>query len=261
MSLKAWIVVALSLLLLGCHATSLMIGVSEPSLANIQLGDNRSKAEWILGKPLWRVGVADGLTYDIYQYPVARSAQPVLGAAGLVIDAFSLGMLGLTSDPEEFEPVKQIGVAFDGEDRVRFVSMPWMVSYPGACKRMRSNLPLNSGIPTTVKPIPRANTINSSSTLATLELVSPTHAKLDGRGVDGPVIEISAGRHTLSYYEFGNKSGFDFTVVLDVEFLPGRIYRLDSKTFSSYTHVAWVEDVDSGEVLQCSQHVSRRKRK
>lgn len=265
MSRMTWVVVALSLMLFGCRATSVIVGVSEPSVSKIQLGDQRTKAEEVLGKPLWHVGVADGLTYEIYQYTADRPAQPEIAPLVLLLYPLTLGTLELLAvDAKEFDPVKQIGVAYDAENRVRFVSEPWIVSDLGACRRMRSLIPVDSGIPFAAEPLLRHDQVGgSTSTPVRLHLINPGYATLDGRGTDGPVVGVAPGRHTLRYAVCDSTKGWGplsrmkgpcREVVFDFELLPGRTYHLKRENYWPPATVAWLEDIDSGEVIQCSQH-------
>lgn len=261
MSRMAWIVFALSLVLFGCRATSVIVGVSEPSVTKIRLGDQRTKAEEVLGKPLWHVGVADGLTYEIYQYAAARPAQPEMAPLILLLYPLTMGALELVfHDAKEFDPVKQIGVAYDAENHVHFVSEPWIVSDLGACRRMRSLIPVDSGIPVAAKPLLQHEQI---LTPVRLHLINPGYVTLDRRGTDGPVINVAPGRHTLRYAVCNSMKGWGplssmkgpcREVVFEFDLLPGRTYHLKREDYWGPATVAWLEDIDSGEVIQCSQH-------
>jgi hypothetical protein len=251
-------------MLFGCRATSVIVGVTEPSISGIKLGDQRTKAEEVLGKPLWHAGLADGLAYEIYQYPVARPGKPGIAPFVLLFYPFGLGLLELTHDTTEFEQVKQIGVAYDAENRVRHVSEPWIVSDLGACRRMRSLIPVDSGIPVAAKPLLRNDQIGATSTRVRLHLINPSYATLDGRGADGPVVDVAPGRHTLRYAvchgfkglgPLSSKKGPCTEVVFDFELLPGRTYHLNRKDYYPPASVSWLEDIESGEVIQCSQEL------
>lgn len=265
MSRMAWFVVVLSFTLFGCRATSVIVGESEPSISNIQLGDPRTKAEKVIGKPLWHAGIADGLTYEIYQYTAERPAEPWIAPLVLLYYPMTLGMLELLAiDAKEFDQVKQIAVAYDAEGFVRVVSEPWLVSDLGACRRMRSLIPSDSGIPVAAKPSPQGDQIVPASTRASLHMVKPSYATLDGHGVDGPVVSLAAGHHTLRYAVCDSTKGWGplsrmkgpcREIVWDFELLPGRVYRLNREDYWPPATVAWIEDIDSGETIQCAQHI------
>lgn len=249
-----WAPVILFLLLSGCAATSMMVGVSEPDLSRIKLADQRSQVERILGERRWRLGLADEflLTYDVYQFDVDRPARPFVGAIVLGLDVISLGMLEFNvADVRKFTPVKQVVIVYDGQDRVRFVSQPWLVKEGGPCRNMRSLLPADAGVPSTLRPYPMAHPVGSASKVAILEfppfmgLFNHT-VTIDGHKIEGNVVELSPGRHSVSY---------GYSLLVDVELLPGRLYRMKSKRFypgyRAREDVVWIEDVDSGETLYC----------
>jgi hypothetical protein len=242
-----------------------MVGVREPDLTRIQPGDPRSQAERMLGKRLWRPGSAEGLTYDVYQYEAGRPAEPLWGTAVLILDVYTLGMAELpAADARKFAPVKQVAVAYDEQDRVRLVSQPWQV--PGGtfepCRRMRSVLPADSGVPSTAHPSPTDRPPGVALEVAILELDSPIHATIDGRKVEGSVVELPPGRHTVDYQaSLGGSVMYGATVLsrygsAEVELLPGRLYRLKHKRFYGWPRkradIFWIEDVDSGETLHCA---------
>jgi hypothetical protein len=264
MTRRKWALATIFLLLSGCRSTSILIGVREPDIIKIQLGDQRSQVEKILGKRLWRPGLSDGLTYDIYQYALARPAQPALGTAGLFLDYITLGMLEAElADVPEFEHVKQVSVAYDGQDRVRFISQPWLVTRAGPCRRMRVVIPADSGVPPAARPLLVADQSGSPSEVATMELDNQIHVEIDGRQVEGRVVELSAGRHTLNYdanlggsIMYGSMSLSYKNTFADFELLSGRTYQLKMDRFypgaGNRVDIFWVEDTDSGETLKCS---------
>lgn len=265
MSRLMWVPVALGLLLSGCRATSIMVGVSEPDLATIRQGDQRSHVEKTLGKRLWRVGSAGELTYDIYQYQKERPAQPFLGATGLFMDYITLGMMeGNLVDVKEFEPAKQLSVAYDEHDRVRFVSQPWFVRAVGPCKRMRCVVPPDSGVPSAAGPLPVAGEFGTAPPPAIPEVDRQIQVRIDGHQAEKRVVELPPGRHTLNYSAALGGSvmlgpmirSYD-GVFADVELLSGRLYRLKRDRFypgvGIRVDIFWIEDADSGEVLQCSR--------
>ena len=259
-----WAPVALMLLLSGCYATSVIVGVREPDLTSIQTGDQRSRVESMLGKRLWRPGLADGLTYDIYQFEAGRPARPLFGAMGLGLDVLSMGIMEFnTKDLRKFAPAKQVAVAYDEQDRVRFVSPPWLVKTDGPCKRLRSHLPADSGVPSTARPSPGVHLDGSASEVATLELDSQIQVTIDGRKIEGRVVELPPGRHTVDYSAALGGSILYGAILLsyddilaDVELVPGRRYRLKrDRLYPGYQQradVFWIEDVESGETLHCA---------
>jgi len=258
-----WPSVVLILLLSGCAATSLMVGVSEPDLTKIQPADERSHVERMLGERLWRLGLADGLTYDIYQYKATQPARPVLGTVALGLDVLSLGIMEFNlRDAMKARPVSQVAVAYDEQDRVRFVSQPWDVAAVGPCRRMRSLVPADSGVPSTIHPCPMAHRVSSASEVAILELDRQLHVMIDGREIEGHVVELPPGRHAVDYSAILGGSHLYGAVLLPydetfgyVEVLPGRLYRVKRERFypgyRERADVFWIEDVDSGETLKC----------
>lgn len=245
------VIVALSILLSGCVATKVMVGISEPNLAEIKPLDKRSKAEKILGKRLWHVGVADGLTFDIYQYEEDKPPRPSLGVLVLVMEfiTFGIGELQDKQPPWLLTPVKQVAVAYDGQDRVVFVSTPWPVEAVGPCRRQRYLIPADYGVPVTASPEPLIGLARSTPNTAKLELQGHLFGwypvSVDGHEFKEKVVELPSGKHEIS----------DRGVVANVELMPGRLYRMNSKLFSEYNKkskwIHFIEDVNSGEALHC----------
>jgi hypothetical protein len=248
LALVIWARSILILLLSGCTATRVMVGVSEPDLSKIQLPSQRSQVERALGDRLWRAGLAEGLIYDIYEYKEARPASPALGAVWLGVDVLMFGLLTEARGIDELSwPVKQVAVAYDAQDRVVFVSHPWSVHAGPPCRRMRSVLAADSGVPSTARPAPMADRPAAGSEVAVLKLDwLETPVRIDGRQSERRVIELPPGPHNVSDAE--------------VDFLPGRVYRLKREKWtvgtSEWETIRWIEDVDSGETLHCfpSQH-------
>jgi len=262
MSRFTWMEVASALLLSGCAATSTMVGVREPDITQIKPTDQRSKVERLLGERLWRAGSSDGVIYDIYEYKMAQPAHPLLGSVWLSMDVLSLGTMTSARGISQYSwPVKQVAVAYDARDQVLFVSRPWSVNaaasgdyslgtsayslkdiVPPPCRRMRSLLPADSGVPSNSRPSLLA-LAGSSSEVSTLKLdwLLGIKVTIDGRELEGRVIELPPGGHTVNDAE--------------VEFLPGRKYGLKFESFgvgiSAWEEVNWIEDVDSAETLFC----------
>lgn len=248
---------------MGCAAFSTAIGHSEPDPTKIQAGDTRNQVEHILGYRLWRPGSADGLTCDIYEHEVEKPAHPIVGAVVLFFDVFMAGAPEiLLHDAQRFADVKQVAVVYDEQDHVQFVSKPWPVDGTvSQCRRMRSVLPKNSGVPPAARPSPTDRPGGAASEVAVLELECGSCATIDGHKAEGPVVELSPGRHTVTYQttlgvsitmgEFEHSYHFS----ADVELLPGRLYRLKHERFygwpSKYADLFWIEDVNSGETLYC----------
>lgn len=263
MSRWIWVPMILILLLSGCAATSLMVGVSEPDLTKIQPSDERAHVERMLGERLWRLGLADGLTYDIYQYKASQPTRPGWGAVALGLDVLSLGIMEFNvRDAMKARPVKQVAVAYDEQDRVRFMSQPWGVAVVGPCRRMRSLVPADSGVPSTVRPSPIAHPVGSASEVAILELDRQVHVMVDGREIEGHVVELPPGGHDVDYSAVLGGSHLYGAVLLPynetfgyVELLPGRRYRVERERFypgyRQRADVFWIEDVGSGETLKC----------
>jgi len=195
---------------------------------------------------------------------VDRPAQPVLGTAGLFLDYITLGMLEANLvDVKQFEPVKQLTIAYDEQDRVRVVSQPWLVTTVGPCRRMRSILPADSGVPLATRPLSVTDQSGFQSQVASLEVDRQINVAIDGRQVDGRFVELSPGRHTLSYNaELGGSVMYGASLLsyknifADFELLSGRTYRLKRERFypgiGNRVDIFWIEDTDSGETLKCS---------
>lgn len=244
MSRSIWMQAVSALLLSGCAATSTMVGVREPDLSQIKPADQRSHVERILGDRLWRAGSDDTFTYDIYEYKEARSPRPVFGATWLSLDFLSFGFMPSARGIDEYSwPVKQIAVAYDGQDRVHSISQPWSVHEGPPCRRMRIHLPANAGVPSTVRPSSPTSASAAEAAVIKIDWLLGMAVEVDGRHPDGRVVGLPAGFH--------NVNG------ADVELLSGRVYRWTSERFTvgyrDYLRVFWIEDVESGETLHCWQ--------
>lgn len=242
-----------------------MVGNSEPDLTRIQQNDPRSQVERIFDKRLWRPGSAEGLTYDVYQYEASRPPEPLWGIFVLGLSVYTLGMLELlqVGAGDETASVKQVVVAYDEQGRVRFVSEPWAVPEGkfGPCRRMRSVLPADSGVPSSAHPSPADGPTGVALETAILELDGRIEATVDGRKVEGQTVELPPGRHRVDYQaSLGGSvmsgpmfSSYDASA--EVDLLPGRVYRMDTKRFygaSSRADLFWIEDVESGETVYCA---------
>jgi hypothetical protein len=244
-----FVIMALATLLSGCAPTKKMFGVSEPNIAEIKPGVARSDVDKILGERLWHVGVAEGLIYDIYQFESEQDAQPILGVVGIGLDIFSFGALDFQHHPRDITPAKQVAVAYDVQGRVTFVSKAWIVTTVGPCRRQRSRLLADSGIPVDARPEPMPG-LSSDSAALTSQLgiyfwISSETITVDGHEYKESVVSLPPGRHEVTYY-----SG----AVADVELFPGRFYRLNSENFAGFARARrfyFIEDVDSREVLHC----------
>lgn len=256
--------VLLILVLSGCAAKTELIGIKEPDLTKIRPKNHRIQVERILGKRLWHLGTADGLTYDIYQYDAEHPARPVAGIFILGVDYFFLGMPeGVFHDSlTQFQDVKQVAVAYDEQDYVRFISKPWEVPAPGPCRRMRCLLPADSNVPLDARPSPMVQEGGVVSETATLEIDKKIHVIIDGRKIEERVVELSPGHHAVSFsselggsFMLGSMSLSYDGMSTDVELLPGRRYRVKTKRYHGWGTRAdafWIEDVDSGETLYCA---------
>jgi hypothetical protein len=244
------------LLLCGCAAKSELLGYSEPDVTQIHAGDPRHRVERTLGGRLWRAGSADELTYDIYQFKAHRPARPLLGAFLVALDYGTAGIAELyihnDSERDDAAPVRQVAVAFDETDRVRFVSQPWYVTGYGPCRRMRSVLPADSGVPPSTHPAPISGRAISAFDVAHLEIDWGMSANIDGRKPERRTLDLPPGTHAVTSSEGPN------TIASDIEFLPGRRYRLKYEHMLTQllkeleTDFLWIEDADSGEVLRCT---------
>jgi hypothetical protein len=247
-----WVVVFLLPVLSGCYSTSLLIGVREPDLTKIQRGETRDQVEKVLGKRAWCAGTADGLTYNIYQYKPKRPPKPILGLVGYGLDYCSVGIIEYNIlDVRTFASKKEVAVAYDATNHVRFVSPAWRIDMGGPGSRMRCLLPDDAGIPATVRPTPLANATNAGSTAATLRFplfpglfYPPT--TVDYRPIEGHVVKLPPGCHRIEYK----------TVIISVELDAGRVYQLkDERYYPGYSQgvtILWIEDEESNETIFCS---------
>lgn len=261
----SWVFLVLTALQPSCAAVSMMTGTQEPDIANIHLGDHRSSVEKLLGAPLWSPGIADGVSYEVYQWEIER--QPELGKASFALfaDYLSLGLFEMTlKDVEEFECHKQIAVGYDEQGRVYSVSPDtWYACEPGPCKRMRSRMPADSSVPPAARPPSVRSSDHSGEAMATLEVDSYIHKVIvDGQPRSERDIALPAGLHSIAYAtELGGsimlgpmlqryRANFE-----GVELLAGRVYRLQTERFYFWggrADVFWLEDVESKETLGCA---------
>jgi hypothetical protein len=265
MSGRVLLPLVLMLLLSGCSATSLMVGVREPDFGRIQIGGTRHQVEQVLGRRLWRAGSADSLIYDVYQYKTRRPAKPLWGVMALGFDVYSLGLTEfLFKDAGQFAPVKQVSVAYNEQNRVRFVSHTWLVpeDIVGPCRRMRALFPADSAVPPTARPTPTDRPPGTASDVAILERNRAFHTRIDGHKLERRLVELPPGRHAVDFHAsvYGSilvgPMHRSYDVSTEVELLPGRRYRLKSGRFYVWggdrIDVFWIEDVGSGETLQAS---------
>jgi hypothetical protein len=222
-----------------------MVGVNEPDLSEVTPGIHRLEAEKILGERLWHVGVADGLSYNIYQYEVGQPARPIFGAVSYVMTFLSLGVMErVMSDGLNFGPVKQVAVGYDGKDRVVSVSRSWSIesTIVGPCRRQRYLLPTDSGVPDATRP--GSATGFYASLPSSLKGSARVKATVNGQKLQRKNVMLPPGRHEVSY---GGR-------VAIVDLLPGRHYRLERKSVMGHERsrpFLWIEDIDSREVLHC----------
>ena len=248
------VTIVLAIFLPGCAATKTTIGIDGPDFTKIKPGTQRIDAEKILGKRLWHVGVADGLNYDIYQFEAEQNADPMLGAIILGLDFISLGSFELElNDPLNFMRVKQVALAYDDQDRVAYVSNPWLLDKEvGPCRRQRYLLQL-AGVTTKPRPEPLTGLALSSPSNAKLDMDIPWNEKIvasvDGHELEDSSVELPSGHHEVKVDYDGGR-----TDTATVELLPGRFYRLKLKKIYGYARMHpfyLIEDVNSGEVLHC----------
>jgi len=244
------VIMALATLMSGCAPIKMAIGVSEPNLTEIKPFDRRSDAEKMLGERLWHVGVADGLTYNIYQFESDQPPRPMLAVGAIVMDIITVGLFELSVQPRNLTEAKQVAVAYDRKERVVFVSKPWPIMSVGPCRRQRSLIPADSGVPVTARPEPVVGLARSTPSTAKLGLMKHLFGwypvSVDGREFKGNVIELPSGNHEISSRYWGSFA--------TVELLPGRVYQLKTENYYGYKKSKWfffIEDVISSEVLQC----------
>jgi hypothetical protein len=233
-------------------ATHLIVGAREPELAQLQPAQQRSQVEAVLGHRLWNAGVADGLTYDIYQFKAHQPMRPISGTFLLGLDFFTAGITEFNlADVKNFAPVKQLAVTYDTQDRVRHISAPWFVETAEPSRRLRSLVPPNAGIPTNAYPSPLTTGTGTNPMTAIVNfpiftgLFNTLPAQLDGRKIQGHTATVTAGWHTIDYN----------TLSARVKLYPGRVYRLVEERYypamDTAVTIDWIEDVNSNETL-CS---------
>ncbi len=261
---STWLLPALAVVALsaGCAAKSKTLGVREPDLARIKPTVSRSEVEKTLEHPRWRAGSADGLSYDIYEYKSAQPPQRLAGVVTLGFDLFTLGLVEYNlADMVKNGPASQVAVAYDGDDRVRFVSRPWPVGPDtvGPCRSSRGLLPSDSGVPSTAHPSPQPG---RASSVATLRVGRRPQVTLDVRKVDRHVVELPPGPYAMNCDVrtercvlcdasslFSCNAGYANT-----ELLAGRVYRLRrTRLYFGFERedILWLEDADSRETVRC----------
>jgi hypothetical protein len=269
-------------LLTGCSTTSLFLGVKEPDLTMLPHAENRREVERILGKRLWNAGSADGLTYDVYQFDVAKPAKPLEGLEMLRWEAIFLIPEIDAFFSTKCEPAKQVAVTYDEEDGVHFVSRPWLAEGCGPQRRMRSGLPADSGVPEGACLLSklRAGSVQKATTLQWPRLPAGygfRNVIIDGRTTEGHMLELSPGHHTITATIKINHGDHHTATFTDIELLSGRSYNLEwlhihwvgdrdgnyhTHTFndldrrsynSKWSSIFWIEDRDSMEALACER--------
>lgn len=232
-------------LLSGCTAVKTMVGVNEPDLEKIGIGVPRAAVEKTLGKCLWYVGEADGLSYNIYQFENEKPAKPVSGVLIMGLDYITLGTMELgLRHSRDFGQAKQVAVAYDHKNQVAFVSKPWPAQDIGPCRRQRFLIPKDSGIPTTAHPAPLIGLNDSVLNTAILDDADLEVKTIDGHVPEEAIIELQPGHHKVKHHGY----------VATVEFFPGRHYRMDHESFYGVARSRpfyFIEDVDSRETLMC----------
>ena len=195
--------------LTGCMLTSDLVGVKEPDLSRIKIAAQRSQVEKVLGKRLWSAGSANGQIYDIYEFYRARPQRLGWAVADLGADYFTAGTLELiAADAKKFWPVKQVAVAYDDQDRVRFVSRPWRVeSTTPPCRRMRCLLPADSGVPVNARPIPESRRGGPTADSAAVKWSSGVRVAVDGHLLEGSEAKLPPGFHEIRYREWSGIFG------------------------------------------------------
>ena len=238
-----------NLLLSGCAATAIMIGEGEPNFEQIRLGDTRPRVEGILGQREWQLGYANGLAYEIYQFKAGRPPDPLLGTAAYAFDFITLGLLEIGYRPNQLAPVKQIAVAYDANEHVRFISKPWPVKMFGACTRVRSTIPNDAGVPHAFESDLKNQPISTNA--APARLVLDRTVILDGNSVGNTTVELQPGHRKLSFRSFFPRRTSTFPVSLSFEAVSGHQYRLQVEEFWPYLMNFLIEDVNSKETLDC----------
>jgi len=88
-----------------------------------------------------------------------------------------------------------------------------------------------------------AHPVKSASNVAFLELDSDIEVVIDGRKLEGDIVELPPGYYT--FYGYFN----------DIELLPGRLYQWKHENFHrgrQFADVFWIEDFESAEVIGCA---------
>jgi hypothetical protein len=252
-----WLPLAMLPCLLGCHATLVTVGHREQDLRPVQNAQNRTQMERVLGSPLWHPGATTGLTYEVYQFEAGRSARPFTGTMEFCLDAVTLGYTEALYGDTDLPPTyKVLAVAYDANNRVRFVSPSWLAKGPQPAWRMMSSVPDSSGVPKDVKPLPLIHWTGTNESEAMLELpwydrwgalFDMVHVTVDGRKTKGSLTSLAPGSHEVTF-------DMDYIVFSEkIEVLPRRVYRLNIERYrrNYWADITWIEDVQSREVLCC----------
>jgi len=235
-----------------------MVGHRAPDVGSIVPGVTRADAERMLGVRLCRLGVADAVTYDVYQFDASRPANPAAGAAVMLADLFTLGLMETTPRAHRRAwPVRQVAIGYDDTNRIRFVSKAWAGTSTD-CGCMRSRFPSDTGIPATAIPAPLAGAATLDATFA---WDSAFTVIVDGHSVAGNPTRLSAGTHEIEFrsslrgsFMYG-ASGNGYAIYADVTLQAGRAYRLEHEPYSVASgtrDVFWIRDTESNEVLHCT---------
>lgn len=271
---KAWLCVAVCVCaaISGCQSASLIVGVSEPDLAVIEQGTTRAQAERVLGRPQWRLGVADGAICDVYQFEAEREAAPGVGVMTLGLGILSFGASELLlSDARKFAAVHQVAAAYDQQDRVVFVTDRWQPApeVVGPGRKMRKIIPSESGAPLRALPDPDDSVRGASRGVSVLDLRKGRSftVQINGQRRGRERLELPPGRHTVEFRWRAANAFIDAATLEDapaqreIKLLPGRVYTLMHKRYYGFPQrkadVVWIEDAASGEVIDAVWGVLR----
>lgn len=206
---------------------------------------SRAEAERILGRALWHVGSDANCTYEAYEYLAEQPPRPVKGATLAVLDYFSLGSFEyILHDEADFAPHKQVVIGYDSRGVVVLKVGPWLVDAAPACRRMRSLLPADAGLPAAAHVVDESG---AQPLPARLKVDSEFSAvRLDDQPFSKREAPLVPGHHSLTY----RARGYDGSAI-DLEALPAHTYALKFYKESKGIYFIWLEDAATHEALQC----------
>ena len=208
----------------------------------------RAGAEKVLGKPLWHVGADADLTYEVYEIRAAQPAKPATGAVIAGLDYFSVGSFEyILRDEGAYAPHKQVVIGYDRQGVVALKSGPWEANASPACRRVRSLLPTDLGLPAAPRADDLVGNGESPTSAASLKIDSGFEVVLlDNLSLAGRTVSLEPGRHTLAYRTHDYESP-----AIDLAARPGHTYLLRNYKRGKGEHYLWLEDAETHETFQC----------